>query len=402
MPHERRRVPSLAVVLSGQVRTFTSHRVGHSIRKNLIDALCPSDRACAVELFMCAELGICTSMRTRLGSMGSPSPIVTVDELRNAWSAAFGNLSVGHITWPPTNGTFCHAASQLRCTPDEQRWCNGTRSQCDGVTDPRLTAWAETPKGARHAGRIKQLEAAARSGETFEPPAPLLGQLRWLQCFQHVLAREARRHEGRFDWLVVTRFDVGFFFPLPPLHEYMRRPGVHVPSNHYSPLCDIFALMARSAADAYFSSIAQLCCLSCLWRAPLAPWFARRQVGCQRLSFRSARPLTPAFRACIPSAPVCTHFICAIQHGCCVCDSRQKICYPWIRKRCSRHSCTRMPCQSTAASCHLLLSAGAPPLVQVRKSTQPSVHGTSSATPPHPRSTTSVRAWGGRLARLIV
>jgi len=67
----------------------------------------------------------------------------------------------------------------------------------------------------------------------------------------------------RFDWVLISRFDVAFFARVPPLPRWAARAsGVHYPSNH-GIMSDHWALMPRAHADAYTSAVSQLCCFRC-------------------------------------------------------------------------------------------------------------------------------------------
>ena len=269
------RQPTVAAVFSGQVRTFMAPTVRASIRDELLHGLCPSVKDCALELFLCAELGHCRSMQgTELGNSGSRSPTVPLHAFKSAWKEALGNLPVGHINWPAENCT--KDLDTFTCTAVHRRWCTGRRrATCEagGVADPNLLRWNASHHSANRVHRIRELQSLSAQGAPFTPPVPLLGMKRWLDCLPHVRAREsARGYE--FDWVLVARLDVGYFRPLPHLREFGRR-GVYVPANHYSPLCDLFGLVAREYADAYLSSMSQLCCLDCLFTSPLLPWQRR-------------------------------------------------------------------------------------------------------------------------------
>ena len=275
--------PSLAVIISGQARTFTSKQVRQSIRRNLLDGLCPSLSECTFELFFCVGLGTCNSVYMRSNFGPGPAPALRLEELRAAWSETFADLPIGHLVWP-VDGSCSTADELLHCTARDRRWCNGTRPLCDGEVSPALKQGVVPPPlpppltriAAERVARWRRIEEAVALGKPFQPPPSLLGMRRWLRCWPHVLARERIRPDGKFSWIAVVRPDVGYFLPFLPLSQYTRRPGVHVPANHYSPLCDLFALMVRRHAEAYLSAVSQLCCMNeCYWSAPVLPWVVR-------------------------------------------------------------------------------------------------------------------------------
>lgn len=81
-------------------------------------------------------------------------------------------------------------------------------------------------------------------------------------CFDLVHAYE-KRNGVRFDWLVRTRFDLGYFQPLPPLSSFS--PGaVHLPYTSL-PIADTFAIVPRRFAEAYFK--ADEACTDCRTQA---------------------------------------------------------------------------------------------------------------------------------------
>ena len=57
------------------------------------------------------------------------------------------------------------------------------------------------------------------AGEPIRPDVTQLGLLRWLRCLPRVASREAARRRA-FDWVLVARFDLLYFAPLPSLADF--------------------------------------------------------------------------------------------------------------------------------------------------------------------------------------
>jgi hypothetical protein len=283
----RAAAPSLAVVLSGQVRTFVSPKVYQHFRSKVLHALCPTSDACAIELFLCSSLGKsgCSSMAER----NSFRTQVTTSEFRTAVHALNqrsaidalyrrSTIHIAHVDWEQP--TSCD--DSLRCGMAERRWCSGPRRSCaSSVIHPAIAAWnASISAISRNRRNPRLFEdedgplASIVGVRTVRFPASRLGVLRWLRCLQHLHSREALRSTP-FDWVLVARFDNGYFAPLPPLSAFTSQHGVHLPANHYSPLNDFFALMPRDYAEAYLSTASQACCTSCWLRSPPLPWDMR-------------------------------------------------------------------------------------------------------------------------------
>jgi len=265
--HERRgsRPWSLAIVISGQVRTFVDPRVHLSIRDNLVRALCPRDQ-CIPTLVLCVELGHCSS------NYGDQTwqKAQALSRLKAA-VAALGVQTPGDIAWPAAQ---CSREEQeLSCLPEQRDWCDGPRRQCrslaaDATINPDLAQWNASRRRPKNPPPLGPPRA-------HQPVKYVQGLVRWLHCLPRLL--EAERHRrGAFDWVVVLRPDVAYFDRLPSLRAFAAHGhGVHVAANQYSPISDLWALMPREHATAYMSAVSQLCCWDCWWRSPPLPWESR-------------------------------------------------------------------------------------------------------------------------------
>ena len=281
---------SLAVVLSGQVRTFVSPTVHQSIRNNVLDALCPTadtflstnGGACTIELFLCGSLG-----KGGCGSMAQKNAFrtqVTMTEYRAAIDSLVrrstvdtlfkrATISVAHIDAADLPSAACD--DSLQCGSDERRWCSGSQRSCSSsAIHPAITEWNTTAHRLVRK-RVPLLDDGPFNSivgvRTMKFHVSRLGVLRWMRCLRHLRTREAQRSTP-FDWVLVARFDLGYFAPLPPLSAFTNQRGVHLPANHYSPLNDFFALMPREHAEVYLSTASQACCTSCWLRSPPLPW----------------------------------------------------------------------------------------------------------------------------------
>jgi len=331
---------ALAVLLSGQVRTFVEPRVHLRIRENLLGALCPTRRECTVSLVLCVELGHCAS---NFGDqLGSRAP--SLARLRAAVSA-LGVGAVSESAWPEVR---CDTNDeQLLCGAEERQWCSGPRRECRSAEEPihpDLARWNSS-------------KWRSRSHLSSDPPPPsqrppkfVQGLVRWLRCMPRLLEAERTRGSA-FDWVAIIRPDVAFFDAVPSLHEFARHGrGVHLAANQYSPVSDLWALMPRQHAQSYLSAITQLCCLDCWWRSQPFPWDARALHRDLSISATAAEALlaaqlhvhaTPVFPGYIPFAIVRQQ------------DSRQR--FGRLKAECSRW---RVCNTSTSAVGDLRSSAG--------------------------------------------
>ena len=306
------RPPTLAVLLSGQVRTFVHDSVRNSFCGNVLDALCPDRQSCrAVELFLCAGSGRCGSMAQQNGQHADVQAAEyqrVIMELQRC-----SRTVTPHVAYfTPPEQTTAHRSvcdeslSSIRCGEAEKAWCSGPRRRCDehAAVHPALAAWNATVVGIRRGRGSSRnpVDPARLALVAAGKPLPLhksqLGILRWMGCLAQLEARERARPGGRFDWVVVARFDLTYFAPLPPLRAFAANgAGVHLPANHVSPLNDFFALMPRRHAGAYLSAASQACCNACWLRAPPLPWDGRTLA-------RSARLKTPGLSLdVIPNGP---------------------------------------------------------------------------------------------------
>ena len=269
---------SLALLLSGQLRTFVHDAVLRSFCRNAIDALC-EDRSCStVELILCAGSGQCGSSAQQ---NGQPTDVSTA-EYRRTVAALRHCAQTSVVVVTPLEETTCDAS--ISCGAEQKRWCTGPRRRCDeqSAVHPALSAWNaslfERSRGRlAYKARIDEARLAlVRAGHPLSLHKSQLGILRWYRCLGRLETRERAREGGAFDWVVVARFDLSYFAPLPPLRAFAAHGrGVHLPANHLSPLNDFFALMPRVHADAYLSSACQACCNACWLRSPPLPWDAR-------------------------------------------------------------------------------------------------------------------------------
>lgn len=252
---------SLAVVLSGIVRSFVTPLVHVSMRKNIIDALCAGQSCSGWDIFACGDLGT--------SAMGDVvrSPPARRDLFRKAFADFSTNASRVNLSLTSVNSSEASGQLQISCK-NALRWCNGP-------------------------GRGAVCEGQHVSGAHRAAPGEL-GLLRQAQCFERVLQSESRRRRA-YDWVVFLRFDVAFFHPIPPLASFaLRGEGVFVADNHVmhplatvynlsassprlSSFSDHFAVVSRRFAVAYARAHVQGCCRPCWQHARdvdhrLQPW----------------------------------------------------------------------------------------------------------------------------------
>ena len=261
-----RTAASLAALFVGQVRSFREPRVRSSIRLNLLDSLCPRGSVdCTIELFLCGGLGYCQNKHK---SKTQQPPLIS----RSEYSEMVANFSVGmhvaHVDWPRER---CTDQERLRCSSRETRWCTGPkRKSCDSgrSRDPDSDATL-----LRNAPEFVRVEEEARSMFGIRVRQELLGLLRLRGCVARIEGRESARGFG-FDWVLVARFDVGYFAPVMPLATYLKqdRGGLYLPANIPWGLSDHWALLPRRFAEIYGDAISQLCCYSCWRLSPTLPW----------------------------------------------------------------------------------------------------------------------------------
>ena len=235
------RPPTLAVLLSGQVRTFVHDSVRNSFCSNVLDALCPDRQSCrAVELFLCAGSGRCGSMAQQNGQHADVQAAEyqrVIMELQRC-----SRTVTPHVAYftPPSRRAPCVCDEPLvdRCGEAEKAWCSGPRRRCDehAAVHPALAAWNATVVGIRRGRGSSRnpVDPARLALVAAGKPLPLhksqLGILRWMGCLAQLEARERARPGGRFDWVVVARFDLTYFAPLPPLRAFAANgAGVHLP-----------------------------------------------------------------------------------------------------------------------------------------------------------------------------
>lgn len=257
--------PTVAFVLSGELRAFTVPEVLHSIRTNAIDALCPNASVCVPDSFVCPTRDGCPPY-----SFYSRSAV----QLRNAgggtsakrYAAILRNFTRGNLSVPNSSFVPCANLNVLlpACYSDV-----AAPSDC-------AAAWsAVQPRCAievRNAGRTS---AAARLlNETFSTSNASttgnVGAINSWRCYLRVVEHERRRGGHKYDWIVRLRFDVAFYEPLPTLGAFAARGrGVFVADNHERTFADHFGLVAREHAEVYFGASRMRCCTSlsrCLTR----------------------------------------------------------------------------------------------------------------------------------------
>ena len=236
----------LAVLLSGQVRSFVDLAVRDSWRAHL-ESLC-AGASCTPHLFLCSDLGGCDAVARQ--------PPATAAE----WRAAVADFSRGYRLAYENSSERCdHAEAMMRCSSEEERWCTGPgKPSCD-ADDAQGNSSTLDSRQAKFAGALAKFRSRTSAGRSVRAPRHQLGFARWRHCFARVVAAEATSGR-RYDWVLVSRFDVGFFGAPPPLATWAERGrGVFFPSNH-GIMSDHWALMGREHADAYMHTIAQLCC----------------------------------------------------------------------------------------------------------------------------------------------
>ena len=119
------------------------------------------------------------------------------------------------------------------------------------------------------AGAASPPRGRSRIATAFSPPAPgkcdlsREGRLPQLQYAYYILEPMKRSldlvteveavHGFRYDWLVRSRFDLGFVLPMAPITQYSPT-AIHLPSIGY-PVADFFAILPRHLTGAYFNAV---------------------------------------------------------------------------------------------------------------------------------------------------
>ena len=286
----------LAVVISGQVRSFTDDITRRSIRRNAVDALCPPG-TCVAELFFCAELGHCYSVATQ--------PPATMDEYVAARADFAGGLQ--RILTPEPSMACDESEARLDCSGATRQWCVGPKSRTKCPADfPLRSARYAFRNAPAHLHRtflsrtrerrllLASVPAPSNVSRTYQAcmvnqsgiqtcwrqparalaPSGALGLLRLRGCYQHVIERErTRMPPRRYDWVTFLRFDMGFYKPLPSLAEFARiGAALFTPRSVNVGISDHWALVTRDHSDAYANAASQYCCLDCWLRdAILSP-----------------------------------------------------------------------------------------------------------------------------------
>jgi hypothetical protein len=255
-------LPNVAAVLSGEIRAFVLPEVHMSIRKNVLDALCPTPSACKPEVFACPSRDNCppysywSRSSVQLRAAGPTTAKLLAATLR---SFSSDGLALTHV---PASCANLHALLPT-CFSDSQasELCSAATSGVQSRCRNTVRSAGSTSAAAHLLNETVSLTNVSAWGN--------VGHVNAWRCYQQVKARE-RERGVLFDWIVRLRFDVAFFEPLPSLLVLtLSGRGVYVADNHERTFADQFALIAREFADAYFDSTQMRCCTSvnrCLTR----------------------------------------------------------------------------------------------------------------------------------------
>ena len=160
----------LAVLLSGQVRSFVDFAVRDSWRAHL-ESLC-AGASCTPHLFLCSDLGGCDAVARQ--------PPATAAE----WRAAVVDFSRGYRLAYENSSERCdHAEAMMRCSSEEERWCTGPgKPSCD-ADDAHGNSSTLDSRQAKFAGALAKFRSRTSAGRSVRAPRHQLGFARWRHCF---------------------------------------------------------------------------------------------------------------------------------------------------------------------------------------------------------------------------